>query len=283
MRILVIVLSALLLVCLGGAAFFYVYLYQPMNTEYAGLQSGKSELEKARLELKKYKDQENRDKSWTKPVAEAFTSGLNDEIKNGNAEVSVIGNKVVVNIAEHALYMPGSKTFTKESPQLLLKLESLLKNENLKDKNIYIGNVTQAVSAQGSGKKKIPAKDARLLAADRSMELIKYLEKRNVSQDALVATAYSSKQVDAGFKLKDRKTMIIIENTLTAQLAAKQVPEPQSKQSATASAASSSTSTQQTQSSQTSTIKAASSAPSTTATASQMQPKPTPAKPAQQK
>jgi len=281
MRILVIVLSALLLVCLGGAAFFYVSLYQPMSTEYAGLQSGKSELEKTRLELKKYKDQENRDKSWTKPVAEAITSGLNDEIKAGNAEVSVIGNKVVVNIAEHALYMPGSKTFTKESPQLLLKLESLLKNENLKDKNIYIGNVTQSVSAQGSGKKKMPAKDARLLAADRSMELIKYLEKRNVNQDALVATAYSSKQVDAGFKLKDRKAMIIIENTLTAQLAAKQVPEPQSKQSTTASAAPSST--QQPQSSQTSTIKATSSAPSTTAPVSQMQPKPTPAKPAQQK
>ncbi len=281
MRILVIVLSALLLVCLGGAAFFYVSLYQPMSTEYAGLQSGKSELEKTRLELKKYKDQENKDKSWTKPIAEAITSGLNDEIKAGNAEVSVIGNKVVVNIAEHALYMPGSKTFTKESPQLLLKLESLLKNENLKDKNISIGNVTQAVSAQGSGKKKIPAKDARLLAADRSMELIKYLEKRNVNQDALIATAYSSKQVDAGFKLKDRKAMIIIENTLTAQLAAKQVPEPQSKQSTTASAASSSA--QQPQSSQTSTIKATSSAPSTTAPASQVQPKPTPAKPAQQK
>ncbi len=282
MRIVVIVLSALLLACVGVAAFFYFNLYQPMSAEYAGLQSGKIELEKTRLELRKYKEQENRDKTWTKSVADAFNSGLNDEIKAGNAEVQIVANKVVVNIAEQSLYMTGSKTFSKESPQLLSKLESVLKQDALKGKNIFIGNITQGVSAQGAGKKKIPAKEARLLGAERSMELIKYLEKRNASQDALVAAAYSSKQVDAGFKIKDRKTMIIIESPLAVQpVAAKQPAETHSKQTPTASTASSQTPT--TQSRQTPTVKTTSSAPSTTAPASQGQSKPAPAKPAQQK
>ena len=148
---------------------------------------------------------------------------------------------MIVNIAEDALFMPGSYTFSKDSQPLLRLLDSLLRDEKVKGKMITIGNTTQSVPAHGKGRKKIPAKDARTLAADRSAALVKYLEKSGVSQDALVAAAYSSKQPEIGFKLKDHKTVIIIENPpATPSVALKQEAAkeaPSTKASTTASAA----------------------------------------------
>jgi hypothetical protein len=153
---------------------------------------------------------------------------LSDEIKAGKAEVLSAGNKVVVNISERALYMPGSYTFSQESPQLRAKLIGLLHNKEVKGKTIQIGNTTEAVPAQSVGRKKIPGKEARTLAAERSAALIKDLEKNGVDQDALVASAYSSKQPEIGFTIKGHKTVIIIETPPAAPMvAAKPAPAPQ--------------------------------------------------------
>jgi outer membrane protein OmpA-like peptidoglycan-associated protein len=231
MRILTYVLLVLLLAAIGGAAFFYLTMYQPMTADYDRLKAGMPELDKARAELRKYKDKEKKDTAWIKPALEAFSSVLSDNIKAGTVEVLSADNRVVVNIAEQALYMPGSKTFTKESRPLLEKLDSLLRNDNLKEKNIYIGNTTKAVEARGRGRTKVPAKDARTLAVERSAELTKYLEKQGVQPDILIAAAYSSKQPAVGFNIKDKKTVIIIENPPVVPVVETKQPAPQAKPS----------------------------------------------------
>ncbi len=238
MKIITSVIIALLVVALGATGYFYLTMYKPMAADYARMKAGMPELDKAKNELKKLKEKESRETAWINPAIDILSAGLADEIKSGKAEVLSAGNRVIVNITEGALYMPGSYTFLKEkeSQPLLRKLDSLLRDEKLKGKTIMIGNTTQAAPAQGKGRKKIPAKDARTLAADRSAALIKYLEKSGVDQDALVAAAYSSKQPDAGFKLKSHKTVIIVENPPVApSVASKHEPaqETQSKPTAT--------------------------------------------------
>lgn len=212
MKIVTAVVMALLVVTLGAGAVRYLNTYKPMAEDYARMKEGLPELDKAKTELRKLQEKESGETAWIQPVIDALSAGLSDEIKSGKAEVLVAaGNKVVVNIAEQALYLPGSYTFAQESPRLRSNLAALLK-EKIKGKDIYIGNTTQAVPAQVKRRKKIPGKDARMLAAERSIALIKDFEKNGVSQDALIAAAYSAKQPEFGLKIKDRKTVLIIEN-----------------------------------------------------------------------
>lgn len=238
MKIVTYVVIVLLVLGLGAAAAFYVTSYKPMAEDYARMKAGLPELDKARAELKKIKEQEQKETAWLNPAIDVLSSTLSDEIKTGKAEVLTSGNRVIVNIAEDALYLPGSYTFSKESPSLRAKLVALLKKKELTGKNVYLGNTTEAVPARGKGRKKVPAKDARTLAAERSAALIRDFEKNGVDQDSLIAAAYSSKQPAIGFKIKTHKTTIIIENPLTAPLvASKQVTAPSMKASATAPAA----------------------------------------------
>jgi hypothetical protein len=211
MKIVTYVAIALLVVVLGAAAFFYITTYKPMYTDYVRMKAGMPELDKAKADLKKYKEKESKETAWLNPAVEVFSTGLGDDIKAGTVEVFSAGNKVIVNIAEDALYMPGSYTFSKESPPLRLKLITLLRKSELKGKEITIGNTTQAVPAQGKGRKKTPAKDARTLAAERSAALIKDFEKNEVDKDALIAAAFSAKQPEIGAKIKANKTVIIME------------------------------------------------------------------------
>ncbi|MGE5172461.1 MAG: hypothetical protein ACM3MD_01395 [Betaproteobacteria bacterium] len=250
MKIATSVVILLLLAALGAAAVFYLKIYEPMAADYARMKAGMPELDKAKNELKKLKEKENREVAWLNPVIEAMSTGLSDEIKTGKAEVLSAGNRVVVNIAEDALYMPGSYTFSKESPRLRLILISLLRKNELKGKVISIGNTTEGVPARGKGRKKIPAKDARTLAAERSAVLIKDFEKNGVDPDALVAAAYSSKQPDIGFKLKSHKAVIIVENPpIASTVASKHEPaqEPQSRPTAATQAPAVAPATPQTQ------------------------------------
>jgi len=211
------VLGALLAVTLGASAFFYLNTFKPMAVEYEKMKAGMHELDKAKAALTRYNDKESRETAWLKPAADALGAGLSDEIKVGKAEVLTADHSVVVNIAEDALYMPGSYTFTRESEKLLLKLEALLRAGELKGREIIIGNTTEAVPARGKGRKKIPAKDARTLAAERSAALVKHLEKKGVDQNTLIASAYSSKQPELGSGLKARKIVIIIKNPPAVQ------------------------------------------------------------------
>jgi|GEM_PF-1518805 outer membrane protein OmpA-like peptidoglycan-associated protein len=269
MKIATYLLAALLIAALGAAAWFYLYAFQPMAADYVRMKAGMPELEKTKAEMKKYKEQEKKETAWINPVIDDLSAVLSDEIKGGKAEVLSADNKVVVNISEQTLYMPGSKTFTKDSPQLLAKLDSLLRNDHVKGKYIIIGNTTLAVPAQGQGRKKMPAKDARTLAAERSAELVKYLEKKGINQDALIAAAYSSKQPEVGFKIKDHKTVIIIENPPVVPVMATPqatAPEAQTKPAPTTKGSTT----------------AASAAPAATP-APQAQPKPIPVQPAQPK
>ena len=257
MKIITYVVIALLVAALGAAAVFYFYMYQPMVTDYTRMKAGLPELDKAKTELKKVRERESRETAWINPAVNAISSVLSDEIKAGKAEVLAAGNRVVVNIAEDALYLPGSYTFSKTSPQLRAKLITLLRREELKGKNLCIGNTTEGVQAQGRGKKRIPAKDARTLAAERSAALVRDFEKNDVDRDSLIAAAYTSKQPAVGFKLKSHKTVIIIEYPPMAPvIASNQAP------------------VQQTQSKPTSTVKAP------TATSAPPQPKAIPIQPA---
>lgn len=210
MRIVTYTLVVLFVAALGAAAFFYVNTFKPMAAEYPKMKVGMQELDKTKAELKRFKDKESRETSWLRPAAGALSAGLADEIKAGKAEVVIADHSVVVNLAEDALFMPESHTFTRESEKLLEKIESLLRSGELKGRQIAIGNTTEAVPSRGKGRKKIPAKDARTLAAERSAELVRYLEKKGVDQNVLVAAAYSSKQAETGSALRARKAVIII-------------------------------------------------------------------------
>jgi hypothetical protein len=220
MKIVTSVLIAILVVMLGAGSVFYLKTYKPLAEDYARMKTGLPAYEKANAELKKLIEKERKETSWLKPGVDALSTGLSKEIESGKAEVLSTGNMVIVNISEQVLFLPGSHTFAKESPQLRSNLAALLKSDTLKGKDIYIGNTTQAVPSQGKGKKRIPAKDARTLAAERSTALIKDFEKNGVNQDALIAAAYSAKQPVIGFKIKDHKTVIIIENPPMVPMAA---------------------------------------------------------------
>jgi hypothetical protein len=222
MKIAISVLTALLFLTLTAGALFYLKAYKPMEEDNARMTTRMPELDKAAIELRQRKEKESKETAWLKPAIETLSAGLGNEIKSGEAEVLAAGNKVVVNISEHALYLPGSYTFSKESPQLRSNLVALLKSDTVKGKDIYIGNTTHAVPAQGRGRKKIAAKDARTLAAERSAALIKDMEKNGVNHDALIAAAYSPQQPRMGL-IKDRKTVIIIESPPTVPLGATNV------------------------------------------------------------
>jgi hypothetical protein len=218
MKIVTAVLITILVVMLGAGSVFYLKTYKPLADEYARMKTGLPSYEKAKADLKKLIEKDSKETSWLKPGLLALSTGLIKEIESGKAEVLSAGNKVIVNITEQALYLPGSYTFAKESPQLRANLAALLKSDTLKGKDIYIGNTTQSVPSQGKGKRRIPAKDARTLAADRSAALIKDFEKNGVNQDVLIAAAYSAKQPVIGFKIRDHKTVIIIESPPTAPM-----------------------------------------------------------------
>ncbi len=220
MKIAISVLTAVLIMTLTAGAVFYLKSYKPMAEDNARMKTRMPELDKAKTELRQIKEKESKATAWLNPEIEALRAGLSNEIKSGKAEVLAADNKVVVNVSEQALYLPGSYTFSKESPQLRSVLVALLKSDILKGKDIYIGNTTHAVPAQGRGRKKIPAKDARTLAAERSTALIRDFEKNGINQNALIAAAYSPKQPVLGQLIKDRKTVIIIENPPTISLGA---------------------------------------------------------------
>lgn len=212
MKIITYILGALLIAALAAAAVFYFMTFKPMSEDYARMKQGMPELVKAKTELKKYKEKESeqtKEAAWVKPVIEAINAGLADEIKAGKAEVGTFGNSVVINIAENALYTPESKTFANDT-QPRLKLTALLKKDELKGKDILVGNVTETVAARGKGKKRILPKDALTLASERSEELVKSLGKESVAAESIAAVAYSTKVPDRGFKIKNRKTMIMI-------------------------------------------------------------------------
>lgn len=208
----------LLLLLAGGGAFFYLKIHEPMATEYNRMKIGQPEFDKATTELKRYKERE----AWTQDAVSTLQAGLQKEIAEGKAEVvTAFGGAVVVNIAESVLYTPDSVTFSKDSRQTIENLASVLKNlKGLKDKEISIGNVTESTKAQRAGRRKIPARSGRDIAADRSSALVKALEKQGVPEEALIATAYAPKRPDRGFRIKDKKTMIVIATPLGPQSAA---------------------------------------------------------------
>ena len=208
MKIVTYIVIGLLVVALAGGAFFFLSVYKPMAVDYEKLKQGQPEFDKTRKELAKVKDREKQETAWIGTAADALRKGLATDISAGKAEVSTAGNRIVVNIAEGVLFTPMSVTFAKDSKPALDNLAALLKE--LKDKEILIGNMTQAAPAQGKGRKRVPAKDARTLAAARSAELVKYLEKNGVPAETLIAVSYPARQPERGFKIKEKKTVIVI-------------------------------------------------------------------------
>jgi hypothetical protein len=231
MKIVTYLLAVLLVASLGAAAFFYLTTFQPMSADYNRMKAGLPALEKANAELKKYKDKEalqTKETAWITPAMNALNADLANEIKAGKAEVAAAGNMVVINLAEDVLYTPESKTFSKDT-QTRIKLPGILKRDELKGKDIFLGNATDAVAAHGKGRKKVPARDALTLASERSTELVKYLVKNGVPQDSIAALAFSAKLPDRGFKIKNRKTMIVIGVCPAPVMPTAAAPAPQQK------------------------------------------------------
>jgi hypothetical protein len=208
MKIVTYIVIALLIIALAGGAYFYLYEYKPLTGELAKLQAGQPEFEKARKELAKYASREKQDTGWIEAAKQTLKKGLSSEIAAGRAEVIAAGNRIFVNISEGVLYTPLSVTFAKDSKPSLDNLAALLKE--FKDKEIVVGNMTVSAPAQGKGRKKVPARDARTLASGRSLELVKYLEKNGVQAESLVAASYPTKVPEQGFKIKEQKTIIVI-------------------------------------------------------------------------
>ncbi len=211
MKIVTYLLGALLAAALGAAALFYFTTFKPLSSDYVRMKAGMSDLDKAKAELKKCKDKEDqhaKETAWIAPAVAALSADLADEIKAGKAEVVAAGTMVVINIAEDALYTPESKTFAKDT-QTRMKLVGMLKRDELKGKDLYVGNVTESVAPRGKGRKKVPGKDALSLASERSYELVKFLVGKDVPAESIAAVAYTAKVSDRGYKIRNKKTMII--------------------------------------------------------------------------
>lgn len=240
MKIVTYILGALLAAVLGAVAFYYFTFALPMTAENQKLKAGMPEFEKAKADLKKCKEAEQKTTAWIAPVIELAKKELAVEMNADNAEVQAVDTRVIVNISEQVLYLDRSVTFSHDSVPVLQKLANLLKSPALQDREIIIGNMTLPVAARGKGRKKTPAKDARTLASERSTALVKYLvEKGGINQEALVAAAYPAALPDHGFKIRDQKTIIIIQTPATIDLAgrkpaAAQQPKPASSPTGTA-------------------------------------------------
>ena len=232
MKIVTYILGALLAAVLGAAAFYYFTTALPMTAENQKLKAGMPEFAKAKADLKKYREAEQKATAWVAPAMETAKREFAVELNAGTAEVQSVDTRVIVNISEKMLYMDGSVTFSKDSVPVLQKIGNLLRNPALKDREIIVGNMTLPVEARGKGKKKSPAKDARTLATERSTALVKYLvEKGGISQDALVAAAYPAALPDRGFKIKVQKTVITIQAPAMIDLTGqKPAPVQQPKQ-----------------------------------------------------
>lgn len=203
-RILVIIIF---MAVLGGGAYFYIKIHKPMAEDYNRIRNERPELDKARTELKRYKEREK----WVPGVADSLRAGLKEEIEAGKAEVVSAGDRIIINIKEDTIYTPDSVTFSKEGTPTREKLASLLKDlKDIKDKEIYVGNSTHPVVAQRKGAKRIPARSALEIATDRSSALVKFLESKGVPKDSLCAVAYADKMPDYGFSIKTDKTVIVI-------------------------------------------------------------------------
>lgn len=237
MKIVASILTALLVVILGASTVFYLKAHKPIAEDHARMKAALPAYEEANAELKKLQARHNKETAWMGPAIDVLNTGLVNEIGSGMAEILVTGSKVIVNISDQELYLQGTYTFAKKSPILRLNIAALLKSDQLKGKDIYIGNMTQAVPARGKGRKRVPAKDARTLAAERSAALVKDLEKNDVDKDRLIAAAFSGKQRLTGLKIKEQKTVIIIENppavamdatqrNAVAQIHAELMPDP---------------------------------------------------------
>jgi outer membrane protein OmpA-like peptidoglycan-associated protein len=226
MKIVATILIGLLIVTLGGGAYFYLYEYKPVKAEYEKLSQGQPEFERTRKELTQLKAKEKQVSAWIGPVMDTLKKGLAKEITAGTAEIVASDNRIIVNIAEGVLYTPLSVTFAKDSRPSLDNLAALLKE--FKDKEIVVGNMTKSAPAQGKGRKKVPARDARTLASARSLELVKYLEKNGAPSEALIAASYPAKIAERGFRIKDQKTIIVISAPVSASpLTA--APKPEAK------------------------------------------------------
>ena len=154
MKIVTYILIVLLVAALGGGAYFYLYEFKPVTAEYEKMQQGQPEFERARKELSQLKAKEKQESGWVGPITDALKKGLASDIAAGKAEVIVAGSRIIVNIAEGVLYTPLSITFARDSKPSLDNLAVLLKE--LKDKEIIVGNMTKAASAQGKGRKRFP-------------------------------------------------------------------------------------------------------------------------------
>lgn len=207
MKLIRIIVALIFLAMLGSGAYFYLKIYQPLYEDYNRMKSGMPELDRAKTELKKYKEREQ----WVPRVAESIMAGLKEEINAGNAEVVAAGDRIIVNIKEGVLYTPDSVTFSKEGSQTREKLASLLNNlMDIKNKEIYVGNSTHPVEAKRKGRLRIPARSAIDVASDRSVALVKFLEGKGVPSEFMIAAAYPSKMPEHGFKIKTDKTVIVI-------------------------------------------------------------------------
>lgn len=207
MKFLNVVLIFLLLAALAGAAYFYQFHFRELNLQAQLSKTNAAQLDLSKKQLKKYQDQE----SWMPAAAETLRTGLKEEIAAGKAEVAEAGSRLVVNIPEDVLYMQGSRTFSLTSGATLTKLASVLKTlKGLNDKEILVGNTAASAPARGTGRRKVPARDGRTLAAERSLELVKYLEKNGVSGELLASVAYAPGAAEHAFRIKGSRTIITI-------------------------------------------------------------------------
>lgn len=207
MKLVRILVALLFLAVLGVGAYFYLKIYQPMYEDYNRMKLGMPELDRAKTELKKYKEREQ----WAPRTAESIAAGLKEEIDAGNAEVFAAGDRIIINIKEDVLYTPDSITFSKDGVQTREKLASLLKDlKDIKGKEIYAGNSTHPIAARRKGRHRIPARSAIDVASGRSAALVKFLEGKGVPPESLIAAAYPSQMPERGFKIKTDKTVIEI-------------------------------------------------------------------------
>jgi hypothetical protein len=123
MKIVAYLLIFLLVATLGGAAYFYLTVHQPMALDLAKMKAGLPEFDRLKRDFRKCQDAEKAATGWTGPVADQLGKGLAAEIADGKAEVVVSGNRVVANIDETVLLPrtasssllpspPRSRTFT---------------------------------------------------------------------------------------------------------------------------------------------------------------------------
>ena len=165
------------------------------------------EAEVERLSLEKAKAVEEKEKA----ISDSLVGELQQEIKQGEIQITQLKDKLTVNMVEKILFDSGSAVIKKNGKKVLDRVADILKG--IKDRQIKVEGHTDNVPIGSAIIEKFPTNWE--LSTARATTVVRYLQDRGVAPGLLSAEGYSeyrpvaSNDTDEN-KAKNRRIEIVL-------------------------------------------------------------------------